>query len=169
MSDRDKMLGEFRQGIAGIDPVLDRAADYGRGVKAVQQVMRSQGEVMSAALSNNHQLYHDNKKLTARCREIDGQNRGLLRTIELKDQRIEQLSQYVANLETEGGDRYRVLYEQTKRLLESYLYDRLDSEQLSEKLEQMKTQAAELAANPDKATPEEINQTPADEELTRGL
>jgi hypothetical protein len=163
MNDRDRVLSEFRMGVEGIDPVLDQAANYGKGVRAVQRVMQEQGQVMSAALSNNHALYHTNKKLVGRLREIDAENASLIRRVSILSDENLQLSHYVAKLEACGGDRYRPLYEQAQRTLNAYLFEALEQEELRAKLAAMKAQAAEIDAMPDKATDEEINAQPEGE------
>lgn len=164
MTERDRLLTELRQGIGGIDPVLDQAANYGKGVRAVQQVMHEQGQVMSAALTNNHALYHTNKKLVARCRELDADNASLNRRFEIISARNAALGQYIGKLESGGSDRFRVLYEETRRTLELYLTDALTQDQLRKRLGDMKAQAEEIEAMPDKATEEEINAQPDDME-----
>jgi hypothetical protein len=163
MNDRDRSLTELRQGIGGIDPVLDQAANYGKGVRAVQKVMHEQGQVMSAALSNNHALYHTNKKLVGRLREIDAENASLIRRVNLLADENLQLSHYVAKLEAGGGDRFRPLYEQAQRTLNAYLFDALTQDELRARLGDMNAQAKEIEAMPDKATDEEINAQPEGE------
>ncbi len=162
MSDRDSMLGELRQGIGGIDPLLDQAANYGRGVKAVQSVVREQGQVMSATLANNHQLYHTNKKLVALTSQLRDENETLKRRTERMGREIEQAKAYIAQLEASGGDRYKPLYEHAQRTLAAFMHDAIPPEQLPAKREEMKRQAAEIDAMPDKATEDEINEMAPD-------
>jgi hypothetical protein len=156
MTDRDTMMGAFRQGVGGIDPILDQAANYTKGVRAVQQVMRQQGEVMSATLSNNHLLYHTNKKLTARLRELEDENESLLRRLDILSQQNTAQAEYIDKLESNGSDRFRALYEDSRRTLELYLTDALTQDQLRQRLGDMKAQADELAKMPDLVTKAEL-------------
>lgn len=159
---RDKALSELRQGIGGIDPMLDLAENYGRGVKAVQSVVREQGQVMSAALANNHQLYHTNKKLTRELEYHRGQEQQWRSNFDELAKRFEAQGEYIAKLEAAGGDRYRPLYEHAQRTLAAFMHDAIPPEQLPAKLEEMKRQAAEIEAMPERATEEEINESPPD-------
>lgn len=153
MSDRDKMLSEFRQGLEGIDPVLDRAADYGRGMRAVQGVVRSQGQVMSESLKNNAMLWEDRKALKARNAELLSGNESLRRINEQLVQRNAELEKTVAE---SGGDRYLALYQQARRTLEANLHDLLEADQIAAKLSEMKAQHEQLRAEgvPEPTTPD---------------
>jgi hypothetical protein len=165
MNERDKALSELRQGIGGIDPMLDLAENYGRGVKAVQSVVRQQGEVTSLALANNHQLYHTNKKLVARSRELEAEMAGLRRRFDIISQQNQEQARYIAQLEAAGGDRYKPLYEHAARTLAAFMHDAIPVDQLPAKLKAMKKQAAEIEAMPERATEEEINEIAPDTEL----
>lgn len=144
MSERDKMLSEFHQGLAGIDPVLDRAADYGRGMKAVQGIVHNQGQVMSEALKNSAMLWEERKVLKAQNNELKAGNESLRRINEQLVQRNAELEKTIAE---SGGDRYRALYEAARRTLEQNLHDLLSPEQLRDKLDELKRQQAELIAD----------------------
>lgn len=154
--ERDKALGEFRQQIGGIDPVLDQAADYGRAIKATQDLARRQGQVMSEALSNNHLLYHTNKalkeQLTAATREASAARH---RVAQL-EQQLAAAQEYAAKLEAAGGDRFQALYEQCRTVLLQSLHDTLQPDELKDKLDDMKKQAEELRADPTMLTLEQI-------------
>jgi hypothetical protein len=144
MTTRDEGLAALRQGIGGIDPVLDQAENYGRGVKAVQKVVREQGQVMSATLSNNAMLWEERKQLKAIVLELRHENESLRRGNLNLSQRNAELEKTIAE---SGGDRYRALYEAAKNTLERHLHDLLDSDQLKERLDAMKAQQAELLAD----------------------
>jgi hypothetical protein len=45
-------------------------ANYTRGIKAAQGVVHHQGQVMSAALANNQNLYHSNKRLRTELERV---------------------------------------------------------------------------------------------------
>lgn len=152
MTERDELLAEMRASSGGIDPVLDQAADYARGVKAVQQVVRSQGQVMSAALRNNEALYYTNKTLVQRCRELDTENRALRQHAANLEQRLAELQH---TLDDSGGDRYKALYEEARRALSAQMYDALDENELAAHLARIKQQAAEIDAMPELVTKED--------------
>lgn len=145
MSDeRDKMLGEFRQGLQGIDPVLQQAEDYGRGMKAVQKVVRSQGQVMSETLSNNAMLWEERKLLRMQVKDLQGQNRELLDSNLALSRKVAELTEAIEKLEAAGGDRWRALYESARKTLVANLHDQLDADQLKDRLDAMKAQNEQL-------------------------
>ena len=159
------MVGELVAGIGGIDPVLDQAANYGKGVRAVQRVMHEQGQVMSAALANNHALYYTNKKLVARMRELDAETASLRRRFDILGEQNSRQAQYIEKLEAGGGARFRALYEHARKTLELYLFDMVTQDEIRTRLGDMKAQAEEIDKMPDKATDEEINAPGPDETL----
>lgn len=150
---REEGLVALRQEVGGIDPVLDNAADYASAVREVQKTVRQQGQVMSATLSNNHTLYHTNKKLVPENRALRDQVAQLTRALEQRDVRIAELE---STLGTGGSDRYKALWTKAMKTLNAYNYDLLDHDQLAARLDEMKKQAAEIEAQPETATPLEI-------------
>lgn len=152
MSDRDKLLTELRASSGGIDPVLDQAADYARGVKAVQAVVRSQGRVMSDALKNNEVLYYTNKALVARNRALESENAAFRTQVANLEQQLEVLSTTLAD---SGGNSWKALYLQARRALALDQYGALNEGELEVQLEQMKQQAAAIEAMPEKVTKED--------------
>jgi hypothetical protein len=156
MSDREKSLAEFRQGIGGIDPMLDQAESYGRAIREVQGVMRQQGHVASAALQNNFMLYHTNKKLVAENRELRETNEILGQANDALHAQNERQREYIIRLESSGGDKYKSLYEDARKTLLSFLHDALTPEQLKERLDAMQAQATELKALPELVTRREL-------------
>jgi hypothetical protein len=167
MSERDEKLAGFRASMDAIDPVLDQAANYGKGIRAVQHVMHEQGQVMSAALANNHNLYHTNRKLVDENRALTGDKAQLASKLERERAKNEYQAEYIAKLEAGGGDKFRALYEQARQTLANYLHDALTSEELRQRLGDMEAQRKEIEALPERATPEEIERSkeeiPADE------
>lgn len=161
MTDREKSLAEFRQGIGGIDPMLDQAESYGRAIREVQGVMRQQGHVASAALQNNFMLYHTNKKLVAENRELKEANKSLGQANDALHAQNERQKEYIIRLESSGGDKYKALYEDARRTLQSFLHDLLTPEQLKERLDAMQAQAKELQALPELVTRKELLQMEA--------
>lgn len=147
MSERDKMLSEFRQGIGGIDPVLQQAEDYGRGMKAVGKVVKSQGQVMSATLDNNARLWEERKQLKADRLDAIAERDSARARLKIVERERDEAREAFEKLSAAGGDTWKALYDQAKKTLTSYLYDQLDNEQLAEKLEAMKAQQAELEAD----------------------
>lgn len=168
MTDRDEGLARIRAEAGGIDPQIDQALNYGKGVRAVQQVVRQQGHVMSAALANNEQLYHTNKKLTAELKEARRRVEALTRQCQHFEVKVAELESEAAlftaaNAETVELVGTRAANEQLRahnaflvETLQAYLYAELDQDGLREKLESLKVQAKEIEAMPDRATPEEI-------------
>lgn len=156
MTDREKSLAEFRQGIGGIDPMLDQAEGYGRAIRATQKVVRSQGQVMSAALENNFQLYHTNKKLVAQNRGLTAEVKHLERRLELADKENARLAEYIQRLETGGGDKFKALYEDCRKTLQAFLFDLVDPDKLRERLQDMDEQRKELEKLPELVTRKEL-------------
>lgn len=144
--ERDRMLGELRQGIGGIDPVLQQAEDYGRGMKAVQKVVRSQGQVMSETLSNNAMLWEERKLLRRENAELKGLVDDLNRMVANLSRTLEERNEALDKLEAAGGDRWRALYEDARRTLVANLHDQLDADELKERLGAMKRQNEQLLA-----------------------
>ncbi len=155
-SERDKALGELRQQAGGIDPALDQAAGYVRAIDATRALARSQGQVMSAALENNHTLYHTNKALKGELSEVKGELRSVRSRNAQLERELAATQAYVGKLEQAGGDRYRALYEHTRQVLVQSLHDQLDPDQLKARLDDMKAQAEEIAKDPTMLTPEQI-------------
>lgn len=153
MTDRDEQLAGLRASVGGIDPVLDQAANYGRGVRAVQKVVHEQGQVMSKALANNHLLYHTNKKLVAENRELKAAMASLERRFEIVSERCSKLERTVAD---SGGNYFLGLYTEARKTLEAYLHDALTDEQLKKKLDEMEAQRKELATLPELVTEAEL-------------
>jgi GTP1/Obg family GTP-binding protein len=156
MSDRDKMLSEFRQGIGGIDPMLDQAESYGRAIRETQGLMRQQGQVMSATLQNNHTLYHTNKKLVAENRDLHASNKSLCQANDALHAQNERQREYIQRLESSGSDKFKPLYEDARKTLLSFLHDALSPDQLRERLKAMDEQRKELEALPEVVTRREL-------------
>jgi hypothetical protein len=153
MTDRDTQLAGLRESIGGIDPVLDQAANYGKGVRAIQKIVHEQGQVMSKTLENNHLLYHTNKKLVAQNRELVAENESLRRRFEIISERNSQLERTLAN---GGGDTFLALYTECRKTLEAYLHDAMTPEELRRKLVEMEAQKKELQALPELVTEAEL-------------
>lgn len=156
MSERDEALAAIRVAAGGIDPVIDQAQDYARGVLAVQRVVRQQGQVLSLALQNNHVLYHTNKSLVTAKRELEAVERTLNGTIESLRGQLEAQARHIERLEASGGDKWRLLYEDAKRTIDSWVGDNLDFEGLKAAQKRLAEQAGDLRALPETLTPEQI-------------
>lgn len=155
-AERDKALGELRQQIGGIDPALDQAAGYVGAIEATRDLARRQGHVMSAALENNHTLYHTNKALKNALEAAQNTSRfEQVRAMRLETQ-LAAAQAYAAKLEAAGGDKYKALYEEARRVMLLSLHDALSPEQLQQRLADMKAQADEIAKDPTMLTPEQI-------------
>lgn len=154
MTERD--LTGIREQAGGIDPQLDASANYAKAINETRSLARQQGQVMSATLDNNHLLYHTNKKLVAENRELRAALKGAEFHEKQLKQRIDALAAHNEQLVNAGGDRYKVLYQQSRQTLVSYLHDELGNDQLREKLDEMKKQAAELDQLPEKVTEREL-------------
>jgi hypothetical protein len=152
MTDRDEQLAGLRASVGGIDPVLDQAANYGRGVRAVQKVVHEQGQVMSKALENNHLLYHTNKKLVAENRQLKAAMESLQRRFNIVSERNAELEKVMVP----GGDYYLALYTECRRTLEAYLHDAISPEELQKKLAAMEAQKKELQSLPELVTEAEL-------------
>jgi hypothetical protein len=152
MTDRESQLAGIRASIGGIDPVLDQAANYGRGVRAVQKVVHEQGQVMSRALENNHLLYHTNKKLVAENRQLKAAMESLQRRFDIVSERNSQLERAM----TPSSDYYLALYTECRKTLEAFLHDAMTPEELQKKLAAMEDQKKELQSLPELVTEAEL-------------
>jgi predicted nuclease with TOPRIM domain len=153
MNDREKMLGEFHAGVGGIDPQLDKAAEYAGAIKAVGKVVKSQGQVMSQTLSNNAMLWEERKALRAENALLKSQMAVLVGERRDLERKVAELTEAVEKFEASGGDRWRALYESARKTLVGYLHDQLDEEQLKERLGDMKRQNEQLLAEGVKPVP----------------
>lgn len=153
MTDRDSQLAGLRASVGGIDPVLDQAENYGRGIRAMRAIVHEQGQVMSATLSNNHLLYHTNKKLVAENRELKSELESLQRRFDILSDRATRMEQTLA---LGGGDSFLALYTEARRTLEAYLHDAISPSELRKKLEEMDAQRKELQGLPELVTEEEL-------------
>jgi hypothetical protein len=154
VTERD--LSGIREQVGGIDPALDQAQNYTRAVKEIRGLAHHQGQVMSAALANNHTLYHTNKDLVERTRQLGLQVDGLRRELERKSAVIEALEAHVQRLQQAGGDQWKPLYLDARKVIEGWLFAELSHEQLKESLERMQKQQKDLEGMPETLTPEEI-------------
>lgn len=147
MTERDKMVAELRQQMGGIDPVLDAAEGYGKGIRAVQKMAAEQGGVMSAALENNAMLWELKKRLEADNRTLKGQVSSLTARTERLERELAESREAFQRLQDSGGDKYLALYEQMRKTLTLWNSDALDSEDLKERLDAMQKQKAQLLAD----------------------
>jgi hypothetical protein len=153
LTDREEQLAGIRASVGGIDPVLDLAENYGKGVRALQKVVHEQGQVMSATLSNNHLLYHTNKKLVSQNRELVAENASLNRRMEIISERCTQLERTMAD---GGGDRFLALYTEARKTLEAFLHDAISPEELAKRMKAMEEQRKELQSLPELVTQDEL-------------
>jgi hypothetical protein len=160
VSERDKLLSEIRQS-DGIDPATDAANKYARGIKAVQGVVREQGQVMAAALDNNRSLWETQKRLkatidqlTATCHRLEREkNAALAEVARWQDELQATIGRHN---QTEHGTVVE-LQEEVRRLtatnqdlvkaLTADLQPELDSDQRKALLAEIKKRHAELLAS----------------------
>jgi peptidoglycan hydrolase CwlO-like protein len=167
---RDQLLSEIRQS-EGIDPVSDAASKYARGIKAVQGVVREQGQVMAAALDNNRSLWETQKRLRATIETLQGtcqrlereKNKALAEVARWQDELQVTIGRYN---QTEHGtvvelqEEVRKLTAANKALasaLSADLMPELDSDGRKALLQELKAQHAELMASGIVPTEDEIN------------
>jgi hypothetical protein len=154
----EQSLAAFRQGIGGIDPVLDAASAYGRAIKEAQLTIREQGMVMSQTLKNNYNLYHTNRKLVSETRDLRAENAALKRQMELVQARADETELHLKLIQNTEGGYWKLAFEKLRRTFDQYMYDELNHDQLKELLAQQDAQAKEIAEMPDRVTPEELKE-----------
>lgn len=152
----EQSLAAFRQGIGGIDPVLDAASAYGRAIKEAQLTIREQGMVMSQTLKNNYNLYHTNRKLVGEAVDLRAENAALKRAFELLQKRTDELETYLGRIQNTEGGHWKLAHEKLRKTFDQYMYDELNHDQLKERLAQQDAQAKEIAGMPDKVTDQEL-------------
>lgn len=149
--------------LAGLEPAIETISPEEaarREAKAMRGIVREQGQVMSAALENNHSLYHTNKKLRR-------ENEQLKTEVTTLATRCAQLNTELVKLSTpinctlhELQERNQFLESANKELrteLIKQLHPELESEQRKQALERVKKQQEELKATGLVPTEEEIN------------
>lgn len=156
MSERDEALAAIRVAAGGIDPVIDQAQDYAKGVIAIQKIVRQQGQVLSLALQNNHTLYHTNKDLVQAKRELEAVEQGLNQQIRTLQGQISALQEHVHKLEEAGGDKWKPLYLDARKTIEAWLFGEHDVDSLAAQLEALKGQQKELEETPETLSQLEI-------------
>lgn len=142
-------------------------AGYVKGMKAVRGIVQEQGQVMSAALENNHNLYHSNKQLK-------NEKRQLADRVHQLEHENHKLTLEVAALSTPVNRSLHELEaickelsaanETMRRELTAQQFPEYDSDARHAALAQMKAMAVELKHDPDVPSQDEINAR-----LDRGL
>jgi hypothetical protein len=156
LPDLEERLTAFREGIGGIDPVLDAASAYGRAIKEAQLTIREQGMVMKQTLGNNFNLYHTNKKLVAEAQDLRAENALLRRQNEQIQKRADELDTYLKLVQQSEGGHWKLAFEKLRKTFDQYMYDELNHDQLKELLAEQERQAKEIAAAPDTVTAQEL-------------
>lgn len=149
--------------LAGMQPsieVISPEEASKRAVKAVQGIVREQGQVMSAALENNHALWHTNKRLRREHESMKQQLAALeVRYAALKSERDQLATPTHLSLKQLEVQNQR-LVEQNRALMDEMMWQlrpELDEKQRDEALQRVKQQHAELLATGLVPTEEEIN------------
>jgi translation initiation factor RLI1 len=157
---RDAMLARFNAGQFEA-PTSD--TNLRKVAQVFRETIKDQGQVMSLALDNNHNLYHANKELrqsnASLSEEVQHLSAGIDRreaTIRELTEQIETLNSLTTKVESVSvGELQQVIAEcaqwkataiEYRRVLESYLYEELNQTQLRDKLDAMKAQKAEIVA-----------------------
>lgn len=143
MTDRDEILRALHTSVGTVDPAHAASEGYARAIRAVQDVTKRQGHVMTEALDNNARLWEEYKRLKGiegRCTALERENQRL-RT------RDAELTKAFEDLAANGGDRYKTLYEQSRKTLNLYLSDALDEGELEARVAAMETQRKQLDAH----------------------
>ncbi len=142
MTDREEIMRALHVSVGTVDPAHAASEGYAKAIRAVQDVTKRQGHVMSEALDNNARLWEEYKRLKG----IEGQCKALERENERLRTRDKELTKAFEDLAAQGGDRYKLLYEQTRKTLNLYLSDALDEGELEERVKSMKAQGEILDA-----------------------
>lgn len=143
MSERDEALKALHIGVGTVSPEHAASEGYAKAIKAVQDVTKRQGHVMSEALDNNARLWEEYKRLKhieGRCNALERENAHLKK-------RDKELAEAFEKLQAAGGDRYKVLYEDARKTLNLYLSDALDEAELEERVRKLDNQRAVLDAD----------------------
>ncbi len=141
--ERDRALQALHTSVGTASPAHDASEKYAAGIRAVQQVTRRQGIAMSEALDNNARLWEEYKRLKnieARALQAERQNAELRK-------RNTELTEAFDKLQATGGDKYRLLYEETRKTLNLYLADAIDEEELARRRAGLDDQRATLDAD----------------------
>jgi alkanesulfonate monooxygenase SsuD/methylene tetrahydromethanopterin reductase-like flavin-dependent oxidoreductase (luciferase family) len=145
--------------------VVSEAENATRAYHAVRKVVREQGQVMSAALENNENLWNTNKRLrsdialanstAAQLERERNHYRGLLEAIPAEMQsRLLLLGENEA-VKAENAELRKANAELREFMIRSVTPE-LDSDQRLAKIELIKKQAAELESTGLVPTPEEL-------------
>lgn len=140
MTERDDALRALHIGVGTVSPEHAASEGYAKAIKAVQDVTKRQGHVMSEALDNNARLWEEYKRL----KNIETHMETVKRENARLRVRDRELTQAMETLQACGGDRYKVLYEDARRTLNLYLSDALDEAELEERVKKLDNQKAVL-------------------------
>lgn len=146
MADREDAIRALHTSVGTVDPAHAASEGYASAVEEVRKTMRQQGHVMSEALDNNARLWEDRKRLQAENRHLTSSNRDLAAQNRRMLDEIEALKGAYAKLEAQGGDRYKTLYDESRRTINLYLSDALDEDQLRQRRDAMQAQKRQLDA-----------------------
>lgn len=156
--------------LTGMQPQIEiesPEAGYQKGMKAVRGIVAEQGQVMSLTLENNAALYHTNKQLKAerrqftdRIRDLEHQNRKLTEEVAALSTPINRSLHELEELCT----KLSAMNESLRAELTANQFPEYDTDARQAALKAMQAQSAELKADPDVPTQEQINAR-----LDRGL
>jgi hypothetical protein len=144
MSERDEALKALHVSVGTVDPLHAASEGYAGAIREVQKITRAQGHVMSEALDNNARLWEDRKRILAENSALKHSNEQLTKRCARMERELSERKEAHAALEVAGGDRYKALYEQSRKTLNMYLSDALDEDQLAERQRAMDTQRRAL-------------------------
>jgi predicted transcriptional regulator len=143
MTTREDAIQALHTSVGTVDPAHAASEGYGKAIRAVQDVTKRQGIAMSAALDNNARLWEEYKRLKnieKRCAALERENQRLIA-------RDKELTEAFEKLAENGGDKYKTLYENTRKTLNLYLADAIDEAELEERRKGLDEQASRLDAD----------------------
>lgn len=148
MSEREDALAGLRAQAGGIDPILDERERYAAGIRGMRAVVSEQGQVMSATLANNQQLWNERKQLIARTGEAEAAARGFERRAKKAEAELAELRATVDKLG--GADlalKCSLLEQQNaglKAALDQMLHRELDADGRKAAIAQLAAQQKEI-------------------------
>lgn len=141
-----------------------------RGMNAMRKVVTEQGQVMSAALENNHNLYHTNKKLRIDLQRAESELRSLRAANASLSAEVERLNELTHPNDEEFAamkaycERTEAANKALREEMVRQLHPELDTEARKAALDAMKTQKREIAATGLVPSEDWINATPEERE-----
>lgn len=145
------MSGRLFTDLTGLPPqfeVRSESEKWQGAFKAAQGCIREQGQVMSAALTNNRSLWETNKvlrqkvaDLTTTCQRLEHERGEFKRALEAIPQDVQERAAL-----QEENNLLRIGIEAIRKELAGSLFPELDTDARREALERVRAQEAELQA-----------------------